>query len=469
MLSWSRRPSPGVAVRVGFGLDQLALIGAIAISLKLEHGRFDLALHEFVGVAAVACGIWTIVSTALRHYEPSALERSIGDDVAMITVLVMAVGTCLAVGDLVAWSQSIPRAGHFIALTWPTVVALRLLLARPLSARESPLEEVLIVGIGPMGRLTGQDLARSARRRIGGYLAFPSETDRDRALLLRTLQLTTPILGTGAQLDSALRSAAYAEVYIAGNAREHASEMQQAIQVCERIGVPFALPAYSFRLERAWPLSNRDGYVHFLPNEQKPQQMAFKRLFDILASAAALWLFAPLLLLVTICILVTSRGPVFFRQTRVGLRGKPFTMLKFRSMIQNAEELKRRLLESNEQSGPVFKIRADPRVTWVGRFIRRYSIDELPQLINVLRGDMSIVGPRPPLPAEVERYEPWQLRRLSVRPGLTCTWQVSGRSEIPFEQWMYMDMQYIDHWSLRRDVDLIFKTIPAIFSGRGAS
>jgi lipopolysaccharide/colanic/teichoic acid biosynthesis glycosyltransferase len=138
-------------------------------------------------------------------------------------------------------------------------------------------------------------------------------------------------------------------------------------------------------------------------------------------------------------------------------------------MVVNAEELKQMLLASNEQSGPVFKMQRDPRVTRIGRFIRKFSIDELPQLVNVLRGDMSIVGPRPPLPSEVELYEAWQRRRLSVRPGLTCVWQVSGRNEISFQDWMLLDMRYIDHWSLARDFNLIWKTVPVVLTGRGAS
>ena len=144
-------------------------------------------------------------------------------------------------------------------------------------------------------------------------------------------------------------------------------------------------------------------------------------------------------------------------------------MLKFRSMVVNAEELKAELAGLNEQSGPVFKMRNDPRVSTLGRFLRKYSIDELPQLVNVLRGDMSVVGPRPPVVEEVAKYEAWQRRRLSVRPGLTCIWQVSGRSQISFEEWMYLDMQYIDHWSLGQDIGLIFKTIPVVVTGRGAS
>jgi exopolysaccharide biosynthesis polyprenyl glycosylphosphotransferase len=199
------------------------------------------------------------------------------------------------------------------------------------------------------------------------------------------------------------------------------------------------------------------------------QQQAMKRLFDIVASALALWLLLPLFVVVVALIKLTSRGPVFFRQTRVGLHGRTFNMLKFRSMVVNAESLKASLAAQNEQAGPVFKMRRDPRVTSIGRFIRKYSIDELPQLINVLRGDMSVVGPRPPVPDELSKYEAWQRRRLSVRPGLTCIWQVSGRNQISFEDWMLLDMQYIDHWSLARDFQLIFRTIPVVITGRGAS
>jgi len=143
-------------------------------------------------------------------------------------------------------------------------------------------------------------------------------------------------------------------------------------------------------------------------------------------------------------------------------------MLKFRSMVANAEDLKAQLAARNEQSGPVFKMKRDPRVTPLGRLLRKYSIDELPQLVNVLRGDMTLVGPRPPVPQEVARYEPWQRRRLSVPPGLTCLWQVSGRDDIAFQEWMYLDLQYIDHLNLGQDLNLLLKTVPAVMSGRGS-
>ena len=185
--------------------------------------------------------------------------------------------------------------------------------------------------------------------------------------------------------------------------------------------------------------------------------------------AAALLVLSPLLLCVALLIKLTSKGPIIFKQARVGLHGRPFNIFKFRTMVVNAEQLKDQLEERNEQTGPVFKMKNDPRVTPIGRLLRKHSIDELPQLINVLRGDMSVVGPRPPLPSEVAKYEGWQLRRLSVRPGLTCIWQVSGRNQISFQEWMFLDMRYIDHWSLTEDLSLILRTLPQVLVGKGAS
>ena len=196
--------------------------------------------------------------------------------------------------------------------------------------------------------------------------------------------------------------------------------------------------------------------------------LAFKRAFDVLVSAVVLLLLSPLLAGVAIAIKLDSPGPVLFRQRRVGLNGREFPLLKFRSMRQDAEALLAALRARNEMSGPVFKMTDDPRVTRVGRFIRRASLDEFPQFWNVLRGEMRVVGPRPPLPAEVLQYERWQRRRLSVKPGITCTWQISGRNDIDFERWMELDLEYIDHWSLARDVQICMKTIPAVLLARGS-
>jgi lipopolysaccharide/colanic/teichoic acid biosynthesis glycosyltransferase len=179
----------------------------------------------------------------------------------------------------------------------------------------------------------------------------------------------------------------------------------------------------------------------------------------------------PVLLVIgisAIAIRLTSPGPVFFKQQRCGLNGRLFTMYKLRSMMDNAEQTRFELEALNEMDGPVFKSSRDPRRTAVGRFLRKFSIDELPQFYNVLRGDMSLVGPRPPLPQEVARYERWQRRRLSMKPGITCLWQVSGRNEINFQDWMKLDLTYIDNWSLLLDLKILLKTVPVVILGRGA-
>jgi exopolysaccharide biosynthesis polyprenyl glycosylphosphotransferase len=193
-----------------------------------------------------------------------------------------------------------------------------------------------------------------------------------------------------------------------------------------------------------------------------------KRLFDVVFAFLGLLLASPLCIVVVVLIWATSPGPVIYRQTRLGRGGRPFTCLKFRSMVRDADAHKMHLLVQNEVTGPVFKLRRDPRVTPLGRWLRKLSIDELPQLLNVLAGDMSIVGPRPPLPTEVEHYTPEQRRRLAVKPGLTCLWQVSGRSLLDFEEWVRLDLEYIARRTFWFDLVLVVRTIPAVLFARGA-
>lgn len=194
-----------------------------------------------------------------------------------------------------------------------------------------------------------------------------------------------------------------------------------------------------------------------------------KRFIDIIFSLIGILLLFPVFFIVAVLIKLEDRkGPIIFKQVRVGEGGKEFRIYKFRSMIENAEELKLLLLNQNEASGPVFKIKQDPRVTKFGRIIRRTSLDELPQLINVLKGEMSLVGPRPPLPEEVEKYSSYEKQRLSVRPGLTCYWQVNGRSDTTFEQWIEMDLKYINERNIFIDIKLIYKTFFVLLGSRNA-
>lgn len=203
--------------------------------------------------------------------------------------------------------------------------------------------------------------------------------------------------------------------------------------------------------------------------EDKIGYLFIKRFIDVVASTFGLLLLSPLLLVVSLLIKLDSKGPIFFSQERIGFKGKPFNMYKFRSMVVNAEEIKEKLSEQNEMSGPMFKMKNDPRITKIGKFIRKTSIDELPQLINVLKGEMTLVGPRPSLPKEVAQFEPWMMERLTVKPGLTCYWQVMGRNSIEFEDWMKLDVKYVHERCLSLDIKLIFKTFFVLFGDDNAS
>ena len=194
-----------------------------------------------------------------------------------------------------------------------------------------------------------------------------------------------------------------------------------------------------------------------------------KRITDIVCSLVGLIILSPILLCTAIAIKIDSKGPILFKQDRVGKDEEIFSMYKFRSMVVNAEELKKSLEKENEMSGPMFKMKKDPRITRVGRFIRKTSIDELPQLVNVIKGDMSLVGPRPSLPKEVEQFEPWMKERLTVQPGITCFWQVMGRNSIPFEEWMKLDVKYVRERNYFLDIKLIFKTFFVLFGDDSAS
>ena len=470
------RLASGFTSRLNLAVDLAVLVAAVFVPIWWSGSLLPAQLRPLAWVTGAIISVWVVTTASLRHYASFAYEREVIDETAMITIMVFAVVTMLALLHLVApVGTPLPRIPHLLVFTWTLTLLLRLSLFRPCAKREPPANEVMVIGTSPIGRLTAQDLRRRGRHQVVGHLSFSTENDKDMALLRRnyaTEGLDCHHLGEASQIEEVLRAIPVEEVYVAGAARKNDDEVQHIIRVCERFGIPFALPACSFRLERAQPADRKavpDGYLHYHHTEAKPQQMALKRLFDIVASGLALWLLLPLMLVVIALIKLTSRGPIFFRQQRVGLSGRVFNMLKFRSMVVNAEELKAELAGLNEQSGPVFKMRNDPRVSTLGRFLRKYSIDELPQLVNVLRGDMSLVGPRPPVVAEVAKYEAWQRRRLSVRPGLTCIWQVSGRSQISFEEWMYLDMQYIDHWSLSQDFNLIWRTLPVVLTGRGAS
>jgi len=254
--------------------------------------------------------------------------------------------------------------------------------------------------------------------------------------------------------------------------RENAAEIRNVIRSCEELGVIFRL---MYKNEKEINLSSaikteigQRKFLTFINIPHNPYALLIKKVIDVFGSLVLITIFLPFMLITAIVIKVTSPGPVIFSQQRVGLRGRFFDLYKFRTMIANAEDLKKDLISKNEAESPAFKIKNDPRITRFGKFLRSSGLDELPQLFNILKGEMSLIGPRPPLPEETMQYKRWQLRRLSVKPGLSCFWQVKpDRNTIRMQKWMELDLAYIDNWSLRLDFIILVKTIRSVFKRSG--
>ncbi|MFA6564045.1 MAG: sugar transferase [Verrucomicrobiia bacterium] len=262
------------------------------------------------------------------------------------------------------------------------------------------------------------------------------------------------------------------DVVIFTSGKSSLNEVESAILACEVEGVEAWLVADFVRTSIARPAMDElmgKPMIVFRSAPDVSWSLLFKGVFDRLGAAVLLVLFSPLMLAIAVFIKLSSPGPALFRQQRCGVRGRVFIMNKFRSMVSDAEQRQAELMVFNEMDGPVFKIARDPRITAIGRFLRRTSLDELPQLLNVLKGEMSLVGPRPLPVQEVKQFKsPWQRRRLSMKPGITCLWQIAGRNTIGFEEWMRLDLQYIDMWSLWLDFKILLKTIPVVLMGKGA-
>ncbi len=249
------------------------------------------------------------------------------------------------------------------------------------------------------------------------------------------------------------------------------SEIRKIVRSCEELGVVFSLMYRDEKLSLSNAVKTEIAARKFLTFINVPHNtyaLGVKKIMDIFGSLLGIIILSPLLIVLTILIRTSSHGPAIYKQLRVGLRGRQFELYKFRTMVANADELRKELEEMNEADGPAFKIADDPRVTKVGKFLRKSGLDELPQLFNILKGEMSLIGPRPPLPEETTQYERWQLRRLSVKPGLSCFWQVKpDRNNIKFEKWMELDLAYIDNWSLRLDFVILLKTLKTVFHKTG--
>jgi exopolysaccharide biosynthesis polyprenyl glycosylphosphotransferase len=410
-------------------------------------GHTVMPIRVYLRILAVILPTWAALLPAFRVY--SEAPRAL---VHQIRQLSKAVGLAWLVIAALQFFLNQDSSNRVIVLLAPAInyiflVSYRIVLFRLKRHRAFDVKHLVVIGSGPSAR----DLARSI------------DKHREWGLTL---------MGTFEQSDvrRILEGGGVDEVIIVAE-NENLGELSETFILCEELGITarVALNFFPHSIARM-ELHELDGLplLSFSTTPTNEVLLFVRRILDIVLAVVIAVVAAPLMVLTVLLIKVTSPGPVLFVQDRCGLNGRVFRMYKFRSMISNAEQLRSELEALNEMDGPVFKSSHDPRITLIGKFIRRFSIDELPQLYNVLRGDMSLVGPRPPLPGEVSKYERWQRRRLSMKPGITCLWQISGRNEVSFDDWMKLDLTYIDNWSLLLDLKILLKTVPVVLLGRGA-
>lgn len=434
-------------------IRSMLLIWLPSASRFLEEVSFSL--HAWMAMVLVPVWSWQLMHTAgdaslRQHPNLAAIARSCG--LAMLVSL----GIFFAIHVTDFLSRSLVFA--FALLSVPSIYLSRQFLRQAITVgwlEEQPLN---LLFIGPA------DTSLALFHRIGGRalgrLSVSSTDTKGPITVLGDLSALGDVL-TGHPVDRVLLTQRDLPT----------SLLRQIVRHCEDVGVPFSMDAQFLdqHLAKARLEAVEDAeLLTFTTLPHSPGALAIKRMIDVLVAAVLLVLLAPVMVPIVLLIWREDHGPVLFQQERVGRFGRRFTMLKFRSMYVDAEQRFAEVEDLNEADGPIFKMEHDPRVTRIGHLLRRSSLDELPQLWNVLRGEMSLVGPRPPLPREVQNYETWQRRRLSMKPGLTCIWQVSGRSRLDFETWMRLDLEYIDNWSLGLDLRLLLRTVPAVLSGDGA-
>jgi exopolysaccharide biosynthesis polyprenyl glycosylphosphotransferase len=355
----------------------------------------------------------------------------------------------------------------FVAVSLPITLAIRFLIMhkmRVYRAGGNDLRQVIIIADENYTKIIDKLLIQKE----WGYKIYAIISGSPEVQM--KYQDEIPVFAPDSDIKNMIDGAVVDEILYCKKDQDE-EEITGLITICNEIGVIFRVQSCESIVDPMQIILktvNQKGKLTLVDIPAFRMPLAIKTFADIYLSLMAMILLAPFFLIMIILIKFDSRGPVFFKQERVGLRGRKFRLYKFRTMVENAEELLEQVKEKNEMDGPTFKMKNDPRITKLGKFMRKTGIDEFPQLINVVRGDMSLIGPRPPLESEVKQYERWHLRRLSVKPGITCTWQVMPqRNDIKFEKWMHMDMDYIDNWSLGLDLKLVFKTVYALIHAGG--
>ncbi len=456
----------------------IALTALLGLFILDNLGHIPQGWGEFLdarltvknlGLLTLFAVFWHLTFSALRLYEWLKVKAKLHEAARIYTA--SAIGTSVAlIFPLTSDSGAFryPVIVLFFLIASAAVLLARMSLRMLIRTRAGEVQNIVIVGSGPralqMYRQLG--LEGSPPRSFLGFFDSSLGEFTDQETVLR-------LAGSLKDLERFLMDHAVDEVVIALPVKSRYADVQETIQICEKVGVPITYPADIFTHVRTAPRFETKGQAPVIAFTQFGYGPWFgvKRAIDIVGALLSVVVFAPLMLLAAAAVKATSPGPIFFSQARCGRNKRRFKMLKFRTMVEDAETQQLELEAHNEAAGPMFKIRSDPRVTRVGALLRRTSIDELPQLWNVLRGDMSLVGPRPLPLRDVQRFsQSWLMRRFSVLPGLTGLWQVSGRCALASQDdWIALDLAYVDRWSLWLDLEILALTLPAVLSGKGAS
>ncbi len=458
-----------VTIAFSFVAAYFVWIFAKLIFPWIPFGRDIEITHDLYWKIMVFAIIWVLVLTKLGAYTYQRF-KSLRREMKLVAEAPVISTLILLAADFIFRFEYIPRTyiGIFLVVNFLSLAGEKLILfniAKEIRKKGKNRKQILVVGSG----MRAKNFIETVEKNLEWGLDIVGLVAENGSFFGEELY-GKKILGTNSEIEKILHQYPVGEVIICASGMEM-GKVEEVLETCEREGVQIRVNSDFFgglakkvTIDEVYGLS----IISFTTIPDSEWSLYLKRLIDILVSGILLIVLSPFFLVTGILIKLTSEGPVFYQWNVVGFNKKPFRSWKFRTMVINADEMKEKLMDLNEMKGPVFKIKDDPRITKLGRFLRKYSLDELPQLWSVFKGDMSLVGPRPAFHHELARYKSFHRRKLSVKPGITCLWQVNGRNAInDFNEWVKMDLEYIDNWSIWLDFKILFRTIGVVVIGTG--